>query len=77
MAMSMGIAREQVQKRERDRDFMFQVMMGNMMMARHVEAERREEEMLQKAIEESRRMADPSQLNPDDMSYEQLLQLQE
>ena len=56
---------------------MFQVMMGNMMMARHVEAERREEEMLQKALEESRRMADPSQLNPDDMSYEQLLQLQE
>ena len=56
-------------------------MMGNMFEFRAGEAsrdaERREQEMLQKAIEESRREADPSQVNPDNMTYEQLLELQE
>ena len=41
------------------------------------EAEKREEEMLKMAIEESKREADPNNPNIDDMTYEELLQLEE
>ena len=41
------------------------------------DAQREEEEMMRRAIEESRRTADPRALNPDDMTYEQMLALEE
>lgn len=63
---------------EVDRDLMLQLMMGNMMYLRSAadaerEAEKREEEMLKMAIEESKREADPNNPNVDDMTYEELL----
>ena len=53
-------------------------MMGNMIYLRSAadaerEAEKREEEMLKLAIEESKREADPNNPNVDDMTYEELL----
>ena len=56
-------------------------MMGNMFFRQNVdierEAQRREEEMLRIAIEESKRDADPNNPNVDVMTYEELLQLEE
>ena len=57
-------------------------MLGNMLNMRSVfdperEAQRREEMMFQRAIEESKREADPQNPNIDDMTYEELLQLEE
>ncbi len=56
-------------------------MMGNMFLRQNVdierEAQRREEEMLRIAIEESKRDADPNNPNVDVMTYEELLQLEE
>lgn len=76
MALSMGVNRADEQRRARERDLMFQIMMGNMVAARQNDTERLEEEMLQKALEESRRTADASQAE-DDLTYEQLLQLEQ
>ena len=54
-------------------------MMGNMLVVRHEEAERqaemREQEMLRRAIEESKRDAGVNDM--DNMTYEELLQLEE
>lgn len=53
-------------------------MMGNMFeMRQNLHAQKAEEEMLQKALEESRQTAGVQNLNPDEMTYEQLLQLEE
>ena len=56
-------------------------MMGNMFLRQNVdierEAQRREEEMLRIAIEESKRDADPNNPNVDVMTYEEILQLEE
>lgn len=42
-------------ERERERDLMLQLMMGNMFeMRQNLHAQRAEDEMLQKALEESR-----------------------
>ena len=40
-------------------------------------AQRAEDEMLQKVLEESRQAAGIQHMNPDEMTYEQLLQLEE
>lgn len=57
-------------------------MLGNVFNMRSVydpdrEAQRKEEMMFQRAIEESKREADPHNPNIDDMTYEELLQLEE
>ena len=57
---------------------MMQVMMNSMMGQNGVEAE--EERLLQRAIEESKTAEDaanPNNPNPDQMTYEQLLELEE
>lgn len=56
---------------------MLQMMMGNMFEMRSHAAQRAEDEMLQKALEESRQVAGVQHMNPDEMTYEQLLQLEE
>lgn len=55
------MTRQQMVERERERDMLLQMMMGNMfeMRPQVIHAQRAEEEMLQKALEESRRMAAP------------------
>ena len=50
-------------------------MMDSMLGANGVEAE--EQRLLQQAVEASRAEAGPNNLNPDDMTYEQLLELEE
>ncbi len=53
-----------------------QVMMQSMLGEHSAEAE--EQRLLQRAIEESKQeMQDPTQPNPDNMTYEQLLELEE
>ena len=70
----MQIAQAQ-HERERERQMLMQVMMSSMMGADGVQAE--EERLLQRAIEESKAEADPSNPDPDSMTYEQLLELEE
>ena len=66
------MTRQQIEQRERDRDLMLQFMMSNMLEMRPMamRQHRAEDEMLQKALADSRAIADPRQLNPDDMTYE-------
>lgn len=54
---------------------MMQVMMDSMMGANGALAE--EERLLQRAIEESKTDADPNNPNVDNMTYEQLMELEE
>lgn len=51
-------SRQAVAQRDQERDLMLQLMMGNMFEMRHnLQAQRAEDEMLQKALEESRQTA--------------------
>ena len=52
---------------------MMQVMMNSMVGANSAQAE--EERLIQRALEESKQDGDPS--NPDNMTYEQLLELED
>ena len=63
--------------KNRERDMMMQVMMNSMGGVNSAEAE--EERLLARAIEESKQSApdDPSNPNTDNMTYEQLLELEE
>ena len=54
---------------------MMQVMMSSMIGANSAQAE--EERLIQRAIEESKQDADPTVPNVDNMTYEQILELEE
>jgi hypothetical protein len=57
---------------------MMQFVMSNVVMMRESSAEDEEQRMLQRVIEESKRDSGVNdQPNPDDMTYEQLLELEE
>jgi cytochrome P450 len=61
--------------RDRERELMMHFMLANIHIQRQERsAEEEEQRMLMRAIEESKRDSGP---NPDDMTYEQLLQLEE
>lgn len=60
-------------ERNRERDLMMHFMLANLQLQRQERNE--EEEMLQRAIEESKR--DSGYPDPDEMTYEQLLELEE
>ena len=56
---------------------MMQFVMNNMVMVRETSAEQEEQRMLQRVLEESKRDAGiDDQPNPDEMTYEQLLELE-
>ena len=62
-------------ERARDRELMMHFMLANIHIQKHERsAEEEEERMLQRAIEESKQDNGP---NPDEMTYEQLLELEE
>jgi hypothetical protein len=61
--------------RERENQMIMMTMMESMQGASGVEAE--EQRLLQQAIEASRGEADPSNPNTDNMTYEELLQLED
>ena len=75
LQLAMQLQNQEVRKRERE--IMMQVMMNSMLGVNSAEAE--EERLLQRAIEESKNAApdDPNNPNPDNMTYEQLLALEE
>ena len=57
---------------------MMQFVMSNVVMMRESSAEDEEQRMLQRVIEESKRDSGVNdQPNPDEMTYEQLLELEE
>lgn len=71
--VQMAMAMSDMETRMRERAMLQQVM-------RHAEnaAQMEEERLLQAALEESKQMAsDPSQPDVDNMTYEQLMELQE
>lgn len=70
--MAMHLQNQEV--RNREREIMMQVMMHSMM---NNSAEAEEERLLQRAIEESKNDADPNNPNVDNMTYEQLMELEE
>ena len=73
--MAMQMQSQEIKNRERD--MMMQVMMNSMGGVNSAEAE--EERLLQRAIEESKQgiQEDPNNPNTDNMTYEQLLELEE
>ena len=66
---------QRAEMREREKQLIMQTMMESVMGANGVEAE--EQRLIQQAIEASRGDADPNNPNTDNMTYEELLQLED
>lgn len=73
VALAMQMHRQEML--EREKQMIMMTMMDSMLGATGVEAE--EQRLLQQAIEASRGDADPSNPNTDNMTYEELLQLED
>jgi hypothetical protein len=70
MQMAMQLHNQEVKQRERE--MMMQVMMNSM-----AGEQAEEERIFQRAMEESKQDADPDNPNTDNMTYEQLLELED
>jgi len=66
---------QHAEARQREKEMMMQVMMNSMLGANSAAME--EERLLQRAIEESKNEGNPGNPNVDNMTYEQLLELEE
>ena len=73
--LAMHVQHQEV--RQREKEIMMQVMMNSMLGMNSAEAE--EQRLIQRAIEESKQSVpdDPSNPNVENMTYEQLLELEE
>lgn len=65
---------QRAEMREREKQMIMMTMMDSMMGANSAEAE--EQRLIQQAIEASRGEGDPNNPNVDNMTYEQLLELE-